>query len=583
MRILKFAREKLSGITSAVIRFWAVFIPLVCASILISMSAIQNKSFDRQILGFFFAAFVMLLAHVTTERCGKDMITKVLILLAGIASGAGYYLHIMSYDKLGMIVTGRTLTLCFALLVAFMLVPTSGRKTDFAGVFLGVFKAFFTSLFFSGVIFGGIAVIIVAIDRLIVPLDSDIYTHLASIVWVVFAPMLMLSLVPRFADENESSAKIAKATSYPRFLEVLLSYVLVPVLTLYTAVLVVYALKTVAGGVWDTDMLEPLILSYLFAMILLNLLLSGIKNAFAELFRKISPLFAAGIAIFGIISMIIANRGGGLIVGRYYIIAFGIYSVLVGLAMFIRPGMRRGYIGALAVLIAFVCVLPVAGAYDTSLRSQGGIVAVTLEKNNMLKNDVLIPGDNLPEPDKERIYNSVRYLDYIGGLDTLTFLPDNFHFFGDFFTVFGFLPEEQGHDKSINYNYTLKTDSPLSSKGYDYIAYMSYSTFSGENNSELTIIDDSSIGHVMKIITKNGKSTLELTADGASLILPLDYVYSDLKLNGMGDLTLPAEKMTCDFENDTLKIRLIFNNISIYAYDDNENTNASIIILYSKK
>ena len=52
----------------------------------------------------------------------------------------------------------------------------------------------------------------------------------------------------------------------------LLSYVLVPLASVYPLVLVIYMLKTIVLGTWTDNLLEPLLLSYLIGLILIYIL-----------------------------------------------------------------------------------------------------------------------------------------------------------------------------------------------------------------------------------------------------------------------------------------------------------------------
>ena len=121
---------------------------------------------------------------------------------------AGYYLIIMPAPKLSMEIEIRTAVALFALLIAFIWVPVIKSKISFNKSFMISFKSFFNSLFFSAVIFGGISIILAAINQLIFPLDYKAYPHTSNIVFVIFAPMYFLSLIPVYLgakDKNKDS------------------------------------------------------------------------------------------------------------------------------------------------------------------------------------------------------------------------------------------------------------------------------------------------------------------------------------------------------------------------------------------
>ncbi len=69
---------------------------------------------------------------------------------------------------------------------------------------MAVFKSIFQSLLYSVVIFAGLSLIVFAIDLLIYELDPKTYAHIANIVFVLFAPIYFLSLIPVYPGKKET-------------------------------------------------------------------------------------------------------------------------------------------------------------------------------------------------------------------------------------------------------------------------------------------------------------------------------------------------------------------------------------------
>ena len=121
----------------------------------------------------------------------------------------GYYLIIRHAPMLSMEIEIRTAVALFALLIAFIWVPIIKSKISFNKSFMIAFKSLFNSLFFSGVIFAGISIILAAINQLIVTIDQTAYPHTANIVFIIFAPMYFLSLIPIYFG-REIKTKLKK-------------------------------------------------------------------------------------------------------------------------------------------------------------------------------------------------------------------------------------------------------------------------------------------------------------------------------------------------------------------------------------
>ena len=107
---------------------------------------------------------------------------------------AGYYLIIKQAPELSFETITRSAIALFGLFFAFIWVPAIKRK-NFNNSFMIAFKSLFNSLFFSGVIFAGIAIILTATNELIFKIDNTAYPHSINIVFIIFAPLFFLSLI----------------------------------------------------------------------------------------------------------------------------------------------------------------------------------------------------------------------------------------------------------------------------------------------------------------------------------------------------------------------------------------------------
>lgn len=588
MKFFKPAKERLLSLCGALIRFWAVFLLLVGTAVFIGVSINKGGNYSRQISALIFTAFAMLLAQLAAERFGGNILTRSLIMTGGALLGAAYFAWLPGSAEMGEPAYVTTYTLCFALLFAALFIQAWRRETPFSSIFLNFFKALYTSVFFSGVIYAGLVLIILAIDNLLFRVDGDIYAHLANIVWVIWAPMLMLSLLPAFADRGEDRGKIARATSYPRFFEVLLLYVLTPLAAAYTLVLVLYMIRTVVTSGWRNNLLDPLILSYLISMILLNVLIRGIDKPLSVLFRRISPGFITAIAIFGVVSSLFTVSREGVVAGRYYVLLFGLYSAVTGALMLALPRRRYDYVASLAVVFALICTLPALGAYDVSAASQSRVVTRTLEKYGMISDGEIVAGRTPDYDDGQLIYYGVAYLQRIGELERLKFLPDNFKLYGsdnDFNTVFGFYPFENGPQGVKDYHsYELGGDS-IRTRGYDYLVSARYDhTMYGDEEKNVGRVTHDGIEYNLKIRSDDAGGTLRLTS-GEEVLLEMDLTEALGTIGGYTEVDgqLPAAMLTFDAGNGRGELRVIFTRIEMYEYQSRSIVYAELTILFNIK
>ena len=179
------------------------------------------------------------MAEVAHERWYSKLSTRLILMGISILLTAGYYLIVMNAEVYDMALNIRTEVALFALLIAFIWVPVIKSEISFNQSFMAVFKSFFIALFFSGVIFGGISIIIAATDQLIFNVDYKAYSHSANIIFLLFAPMYFLSLIPVYPGKTSKDIPknqleiINKAAHCPKFLEVLISYIIIPLIALF--------------------------------------------------------------------------------------------------------------------------------------------------------------------------------------------------------------------------------------------------------------------------------------------------------------------------------------------------------------
>ncbi len=581
MKLFDYTKARLRGIYDAVVRYWTVFLLLTAAAVLRGISISSQDNFERHITALILGAFCFLLAHALGERFGRSLAGRGSYLLAALIATAAYYVYLLNVESLDGAATLRTTTLIFALSAAFILTPSSGGKADFNAVFLSVFKAFFTSLFFSGIIFGGVYLIFIAIDNLLVRLDGDIYAHIANIIWGIIAPMLMLSLIPVFGGRGRNAAKLEKATGYPKFLDILLTYVLIPLASLYTLVLVIYMGKTIALRDWQDNLLEPMLLTYLIAVLVIYLLVKRLKNAPARFFVRLFPAFISVIAAFQLVASVIKASDEGVVAARYNVLLFSVYSIIVGALLFLRPAKPNGYVGALAVAFALIAAAPVIGAYDVSIRNHIEMVENVLFENQMLSGGALTPKSNISDQDKQRLTRTISYLDRAGELDRLEFLPDGFSAYSDFERVFGFDPYGEAHFSKDSKHYLISDKTVISTAGYDY--FISYYLYLPQRGNT-TLAEIGGGEYTLRLSEKNGGASITLSGkDGLLLEAPLGGIYDKISEYSYDKEYLDVDRLTFDFENDAAKIRIVMKSVSIYSSTEEKNLNADVFILFGVK
>ena len=589
MKLLKSISDKLGEISKAIIRFPITFLILTAIAVLNGISIETTHDFWKIIITLVFSVFCFITANAFSERFDTHLMKIVFPLAAALVS-VGYYFMIMPFGKATVPLGVKTAIAVFALFLLFLWIPSIKEKADFNAVFMSVFKAFFTSAFFSAIIWGGISLIIRATDMLLIRISSNAFAHTANIIWVVWAPMLMLSLIPVFGDKADEE-KVLKASGCPKFLEVLLSYVLVPLVAVYTVVLLLYMVKTVISGSWNNNLLEPLIISYCIAVLLLYILISRLENKFASIFRMVFPKILIPIALFQLVSSIITAFSDGIVYTRYFVIIFTLYSVICGILLSFLPVKKNGVIAVLAIVFAVICITPQIDAFSVSFKSQESIAENVLKSNGMLSDNKVTPKSDISQTDKIKLTKSIEYINGNDEINRLEFLSDGFDFYSDFEKTFGFQTTyEEGASENGNgdyFYYSLDMSTPMKIDSFDYMSSVSvYMPGDATNETQGTVVKGTEKYRlILNIDNESGTISIKASDNNEIISADLETMFDSLSKYGSANEkgTLPVEKMSFDFENTAAKMKIVFKDVSITNSNNERSRNAEIYVLYSIK
>jgi hypothetical protein len=470
-------KKRLGGLTESAVRYPATVALLAAAAVLTSVAIGSETHLTRWILSCAVGAAACAVGQALYERFFSGAFQRFVLMLAGIAVAVLFYLSVaMVKDNSAALLIRPAVTL-FALFIAFIWAGVIRSRYGFDESFMAAFKALFQAAFFSGILFLGVAAVIAALDRLIVPVHEDAYAHTASIVFIFIAPVILLSLMPVYpgraalADgsslDEKQRAVIEKRTGCPKFLEVLLSYIIVPLIAVFTVILVIYILLNIGGEFWTNNLLEPMLIAYTVAVITAVLLTGRLENRFAVLFRKIFPKVLIPIALFQVVASSLLLADTGVTYGRYYVILYGVFAVLSGVVLSVLPPRKSGIIALLLVVLSAVSLIPPVDAFTVSRSSQIVTLEQTLSVNGMLNNGVVTPKGNIP--------NAVRYLSETEELDRVSWLPEGFNGWNDseFFTVFGFHLYQPAVPEYRYVNVYLDPAVVVPVTGYDYMVRLS--------------------------------------------------------------------------------------------------------------
>lgn len=477
MKFIDKIREKLSSLVEALSRYPLTVAFLVAAAVVNAMAIHQDVDYTRYLLTFLVGAFLGFALQAAWERFSEKTSYRMAAMGLGLVLTLGYFLIVRQYTSTSTETWIRTSVALFALLIAYIWVPVIKSEISFNQSFMATFKAFFNALLFSGVLFGGITLIITAIDLLLFRVSDKSYLHTLNLVGMLFAPIYFLSLIPIYpgaSDKNRSpeqlehnQEKVERSCLCPKFLEVLVSYIVIPLLAVYTVILIIYILGNITGDFWTDSRLEPMLVSFAIAVILIYILASSLENKVAEWFRKIFPKVLVPIVLFQIVASVLRIQETGITHDRYYVIIFGIFAAVSGILMCFMPVRKNGIIAALLIGFSLFSIIPPVDAFTISRANQMGRLTDTLVENNMLENNTISPNTSISEADKKIISDSVNYLAMMEYTKEISYLGEDFDVYQDFYNTFGFYRYEENPYRQDSVYLNLNQQSPLDISGYE--------------------------------------------------------------------------------------------------------------------
>lgn len=571
--------NRMRGISIAGIRFPMTVLSLIAAAVfilrLIATEYKNDVNISKYIVTFAVGAVLGMVVQFAVERYEVLLTKRLLLYLAAMLLLVGYFLILRPITDINDRIAIRTFVTMFALVCMVLWIPSIQSEVDFNLVALVHFKSFFTSLLYSGVLAIGSAAIIAAIDNLLFRVPYKTYAYTMTIIWVVFAPIYYLSLLPRFHTRKEEEQQRTKQlSSYPRFLDILLSNIAIPLISAYTLVLLAYFMKILFTRTWPSGKVGPMVLIYTIAGLVIYILTSLLKNRFALFYRKVFPKILVPIVIMQLVSVWIRVNAYGITESRYYILVFGIFSLIAGVILCFSEVNRNGRLAFLAAILAILSIIPPIDAFTVSRNSQIERLEDILKEEGMLKNEHITRNSNAKLKTKIEVTNIIYYLQRSSTLAYLEWLPENFQVYEDMESVFGFAPT-YSYTEEVQYTSVfLDTNQALPIEGYDVILTTQVGSYMKEASaidSDFMIRGENYRLHINKDSDHDVRVSI-LDTDGTEFIgTGLKDIAKDITSNASPAKEVRSpEELSLDLSQNGYQLKVIFQSIHYTTGNEKE-------------
>ena len=589
MNSLRFAIEKVfKGAVKSFYRFPAA----IASAIIISITAIvritmewevqktYNFLFDSIQISFVLSA-IFSMATVTLDEIRSDKKKNGFLLanISGIMLGIISFLLLyffggrVSEDKtviLTSIAMARASVAIFISAISFIYIISKEKSVDsFSDSFFITHKAFVISAIYGFVIMSGVSGVIGAFQALVYnDMDSKVYQYLGVAVGFLTYTMF-LGYFPSF-KQVENADEIKSIEEQPRFIFVLFGYILIPIITALTVVLLIWSARMILSGLdVSFNRLSGIASSYVTIGIWLHIMVSKHQTKIAEFYKRAYPFAGILILVFEAWALFVQLSKFGLKTAEYSFLMIWIFAIISVLLLIFLKDRAYRKIAITAVAVSIIWVLPIIGYQDITFNSQIKRLEKTLIYEGLLVNDNIIAADKEIEYVKRgEITDAVDFISYSEKLNTPNWFKKDLNDGKVFKDTFGFektygvYPDPLENSST---NLRLKTevidisDYSLSLNMLAYEKMGTFETFEGKSGTYEIRWSNESTG-IPKITVKLNNSII-IEEDMAKYLSDLLIKYPPVQ-NRMTDV--PFEDMNVILEGADISILLVFNNINAY-------------------
>lgn len=427
-----------------------------------------------------------------------------------------------------------------------------------------ILSRFFVSAVYTIVLFIGLAAVLFTVDKLFeLSLSGEIYLTSWLIAVGIFAPIHLLAGLPEFEAEFS-------AADFSSFLRVLLFYIVMPLIVIYTLILYLYFVKIVVARDWPQNLLGHLVLWYALITFAVIFLIKPLKESSSWVRNFI--FWMPKVIILPLIMMFSALwlriNQYGITENRYYVFLAGSWIFAVMLYYSFSKKQRNTVLILSLALITLVSVFGPWSSFALSIKSQNMRFEDILRENEMIKAGKIIKKDQIPAREVRKEINAlIGYFNYNHSLADLKYLPADFEI-KDMESIFGFKYQYYytGNPKYFSHN-LISINEILAIGEYDLLIDLNYNNYQQEvysQNYDNLRLDFSAEEMRLKLFSEQ-----ELIFD-KTLKAELVELHQLLELKEASSLN--EKDLRYQYEDEKIKMKIIFRDFSGRVYDTNPNT-----------
>lgn len=470
--------------------------------------------------------------------------------------------------------------------VLFYLIPIVYRNENREKYLQSVVGNQIITIGFALVLFLGLSAIVGTIDVLLINLPNTIYfdnfVFSASVFGVIF-------FVSRLKGKDESLENY----SLPKIVEVLICYILIPLILIYTTILYLYFAKIIFTLKMPKGVVSHLVLWYTAFSLFIIIMVTPItfKNKFAKFYKKFFPMISVPLILLALFSINERIFQYGITENRYLVVILVIWLLFNMILYIVKNDVKWVLISYIfAILIA---VFSPFNLVTVSINSQNKRLERLLIKNGIIQNGKITnKNDKVSIKSKNEIMSVIDY--FYNNTSELKWkkikiLGKTYEKPEDFMKVIGAndfwrsYESIDNQEKGVISEISLKINDGIKmteAKGYDYLIYDFNVSYLLDTN-ETKEFDNNNYKVVLKnknLMIKNIQKNTEILNINLNKIATEVYlkIKEKAKKQNQSYVELPENDLTYLSETKNSKYKIVFSDIHFSEEDKIDGLNINI-------
>lgn len=470
--------------------------------------------------------------------------------------------------------------------VLFYLIPIVYRNENREKYLQSVVGNQIITIGFALVLFLGFSAIIGTVDVLLVNLSHTLYIHAFMFSSAVFGVIFFVS---RLKEKDESLENYA----LPKIVEILICYILIPLILIYTAILYLYFAKIIFTLKMPKGVVSHLVLWYTAFSLFIIIMVTPItfKNKFAKFYKKFFPMISVPLILLALFSINERIFQYGITENRYLVVILVIWLLFNMILYIVKNDVKWVLISYIfAILIA---VFSPFNLVTVSINSQNKRLERLLIKNGIIQNGKITnKNDKVSIKSKNEIMSVIDY--FYNNTSELKWkkikiLGKTYEKPEDFMKVIGAndfwrsYESIDNQEKGVISEISLKMNDGIKmteAKGYDYLIY-DFSVSYLLDANETKEFDNENYKVVLKnknLMIKNIQKNIEVLNIDLNKIATEVYlkIKEKAKKQNQSYVELPENDLTYLSETKNSKYKIVFSDIHFSEEDKIDGLNINI-------